>query len=83
MPNLAGLVYYVEANGVRTKNDLLTRDEILDMLKCGRSSLYVLMDEQGFPRPIKLATHTNRWLGTEVDVWLDRRAAARDVRDAA
>ena len=59
-----------------TENDLLTRDEVLAQLKCARSTLYVLMDSQGFPRPLKIAT-ANRWLRTEVDAWLDRQAAVR------
>ena len=58
------------------KNDLLTRDEVLALLKCSRSTLYVLMDSQGFPRPLKVST-ANRWLRTEVDAWLDRQAAIR------
>ena len=58
------------------KNDLLTRDEVLALLKCARSTLYVLMESHGFPRPLKVST-ANRWLRTEVDAWLDRQAAIR------
>ena len=58
------------------KNDLLTRDEVLALLKCARSTLYVAMASHEFPRPLKIAT-ANRWLRTEVDAWLDRQAAIR------
>ena len=61
------------------KNELLTCDEVLDLLKCARSTLYVLMETQGFPRPIKFGT-ANRWFKTEVDAWLDRQAAVRSHR---
>ena len=57
-------------------NDLLTRDEVLALLKCARSTLYVLMDSGDFPRPLKVAT-ANRWLRIEVDAWLERQAARR------
>ena len=58
------------------KNDLLTRDEVLALLKCARSTLYVLMESHGFPRPLKVST-ANWWLRTEVEAWLDRQAAIR------
>ena len=59
-----------------TDNDLLTRNDVLARLKCARSTLYVLMDSQGFPRPVKLGA-ANRWLRIEVDAWLERQAALR------
>ena len=58
------------------KNDLLTRDEVLALLKCARSTLYVLMESHGFPRPLKLST-ANRWVTTEVEAWLARQADER------
>ena len=57
-------------------NELMTLDEVLALLKCSRSTLYVLMDSHGFPRPIKVSS-ANRWLRTEVEAWLDRQAAIR------
>ena len=57
-------------------DDLLTRDEVLGQLKCARSTLYALMDSQGFPRPMKLGA-ANRWLRIEVAAWLERQAALR------
>ena len=58
------------------ENDLLTRDEVLALLKCARSTLYTLMETRRFPRPLKIAT-ANRWLRIEVDAWLDRQAQQR------
>ena len=58
------------------KYDLLTRDEVLALLKCSLSTLYVLMESHGFPRPLKVST-ANRWLRTEVEAWLDRQADER------
>ena len=58
------------------QNELLTLDEVLALLKCARSTLYVLMESHGFPRPIKVSS-ANRWLRAEVEAWLDRQAAIR------
>ena len=76
MPNLAGLLYCMGGQTLMTQSDLLRRDEVQARLKCARSTLYALMDEAGFPRPIKLGT-ANRWFKTEVDAWLDRQAEIR------
>ena len=42
------------------QNDLLTRDEVLDLLSIRRSALYQLMGSHGFPRPIKVLEQSNR-----------------------
>lgn len=57
---------------------LLKRDEVLALLKCTRATLYRVMDERGFPRPIKLV-RDNRWLESEVLAWIDHQAATRDA----
>lgn len=64
--------------GRRKLNDLITRDEVMDRLRCGRSKIYVLMDNDGFPRPIKIG-RDNRWIASEVDAWLERQAAKRET----
>ena len=65
------------------ESDLLTRDEVLALLKCVRSTLYVLMESQEFPRPIKLGV-ANRWFKTEVDAWLEQQPRAQiQVREPA
>ena len=57
-------------------HDLMTRDEVTDRVRCGRSTLYILMNRDGFPRPIKIG-RDNRWIASEVDAWLERQAARR------
>lgn len=46
-----------------------------------RSSIYKLMAEGKFPRPIKLSGPNGpvAWLENEVMAWIDDRAAARDA----
>ena len=89
MPNLAGLLYCrKEAKLTATQTaetpeaqTLLKRDEVLALLKCTRATLYRLMDERGFPRPIKLV-RDNRWFEVEVVGWIKHQAQSRDERDA-
>ena len=58
--------------------DLMTRDEVTGRVRCARSTLYVLMDRDGFPRPIKIG-RDNRWVASEVEAWLEGQAAKRRV----
>ena len=62
-----------------TTNDtteLLSREEVLAMLKCSRSTLYSLM-AAGFPKPFKLSRRVNRWRRCEIEDWLDKRPRAQ------
>ena len=56
--------------------DLLSREEVLEMLKCSRSTLYSLM-AAGFPKPFKLSRRVNRWRRCEIEEWLDQRPRAQ------
>lgn len=62
--------------------DLLTRNEVLALLKCSRSSLYVFMETRNFPRPLKLGA-SNRWIKAEVEAWVDDQASNRPAVHAA
>lgn len=55
---------------------LLTRDEVLRLLKVSRSSLYLLIAKGGFPQPVKLGPLSNRWVEREVQEWLRTRPRA-------
>ena len=54
----------------------------MNRLRCGRSKIYVLMDNEEFPRPIKIG-RDNRWIASEVEAWLARQAARRGNGRAA
>ena len=49
---------------------LLTLDEVMARLKMSRSSIYRLMAEFSFPRPVRIGGRTNRWREDEVTAWL-------------
>ena len=46
------------------------------MLKISRAGLYLLMERDGFPKPIKLGTH-NRWQLEVVEEWLETQQGPR------
>ena len=56
--------------------ELLTRDEVLAIVKCSKSQIYVLMGSDDFPRPIKVGS-ANRWIRSEVEAWLDAKVLNR------
>ena len=63
---------------ITQETDLLTRDELLGILKLSRSKLYKLMELHGFPKPIRIGGASNRWLRSEVEVWLRAQIQVRE-----
>ena len=72
----------IATDGTCAGLDLLTRDDVLRILKLSRASLYVIMHRDGFPRPVKVAS-TNRWYRHEVVAWLEGQASARETAGVA
>jgi prophage regulatory protein len=42
------------------------------------SSIYRLVSEGRFPKPVKLAAAASAWVDQEIDAWLAARVAERD-----
>jgi prophage regulatory protein len=47
------------------------------------SSMYYLIAEGRFPRPVKLSEHMAAWIEEEVDNWMDDKVAAREAAQKA
>ncbi len=45
-----------------------------------RSAIYRAMEEDGFPRPVKIGRRAVAWPVVEVEAWLDAKIAARGGR---
>lgn len=43
-----------------------------------KSSIYQMVREGAFPRPIKIGPRACAWLEDEVDAWIEDRIAQRD-----
>jgi prophage regulatory protein len=61
---------------------IMRRDEVCRRTGMPASTLYRAMEENGFPRPIKLSERAVGWLVNEVEAWLAARAAERDKAGA-
>lgn len=60
-----------------TEHDrLLTRQEVQDKCRIGRSSIYRLMRGGRFPEPIRVGMRAVRWKESEIDKYLSNRPRA-------
>ena len=51
--------------------------ELKEKLKVSRSTLYKLGKSGDFPVPVQLAPRTIGWLESEIDAWIEKKAAER------
>ena len=59
---------------VMTMNDmLLRRQEVERIVGLSRSSIYRLMQDEDFPRPVRVCRSAVRWKESDVKVWLESR----------
>ena len=56
--------------------ELLSLPEVMSVVKCSRATIYILMQRDSFPRPLKVGRN-NCWLAAEVEQWIERQATAR------
>lgn len=47
-----------------------------------KSSLYAMIAEGRFPRPIKIGPRASAWLQNEVDAWVNERISASRIGSA-
>ena len=55
---------------------LLTRKEVEEQCRIGRSAVYRWMREHHFPLPIKIGPRAVRWHASEIEAWLADRPRA-------
>ncbi len=60
---------------------LLTRQEVQNKCRIGRSSIYRLMRAGRFPEPIRVGLRAVRWLESEIDAYLANRPRAAGELD--
>lgn len=51
-------------------------NDLTSMLGLGRSTIYRMMGEGQFPRPIHLTRKTVGWRSSEITAWLEARPVA-------
>ena len=63
---------------VMTMHDrLLRRPQVEEITSISRSSIYRLMQDGEFPRPVKVGSAAVRWRASDITVWLESRPVAR------
>ena len=60
-------------------NRLLRIREVIAATGLRRSTLYSLIGEGRFPRPVRISERTTAWLESEVNDWVTERVAERDA----
>ena len=58
---------------------LVRLPEVIQRTSLSRSTIYEMMAERRFPRPVKLNLRSNGWIEDEIDAWLDSRIATREA----
>ncbi|MES2979773.1 MAG: AlpA family phage regulatory protein [Pseudomonadota bacterium] len=56
---------------IQLRDALLRKREVLRLAALSNSSLYALMGEGRFPRPVRIGTRSVRWLEREVQAFID------------
>ena len=55
---------------------LLRRREVEAITGMGRSSIYRLMQDGAFPRPVRIGPAAVRWRASDITRWLESRSIA-------
>lgn len=63
--------------------NLLRRDEVLDLLGISKSTLYRWIDDGRLPEPIRLGPNVPAWREGDLRDWLDSRPVGRGDQGAA
>ena len=61
---------------------LISCKEVCRRTSLSRASLYRLMAEDAFPKPVALHGARKAWIESEVDAWIASRIAARNAEAA-
>ena len=57
---------------------ILRRSQLEKQLGLTRSTIYKMMQDNAFPRPIKIGRRAVGWPENEVHDWLEKRVAERE-----
>ncbi|WP_083280375.1 helix-turn-helix transcriptional regulator [Pseudomonas citronellolis] len=62
---------------------ILRLNVAIDTTGLARSTIYKLIGEGGFPRPIPLVGRSVGWVESEVHEWIKSRVAQRELMDSS
>lgn len=58
---------------------LIRLPQVIERTTLSRSSIYEMMSNGTFPKPVKLSLRANGWIEAEIDAWLASRIEAREA----
>ena len=56
---------------------LLRRQEVERIVGLSRSSIYRLMQDEDFPRPVRVGRSAVRWRASDIKAWLETRPVTK------
>lgn len=65
------------SNTMYQERRLLRLRSVLEMTGLGRSSLYKMIKEQKFPRPVQIGARSVAWDSTAVATWMQERISGK------
>ena len=75
---------YNPMEAVMTTDKILVNcKQVQQLAGIGRSSIYKLMNDNQFPRPVKISSYGVRWYRAEVLAWIESRPRATGQLNAA
>ena len=61
---------------------LLTCKDVVAQTKLSRSTIYRLVGDGSFPKPVRIGPRAKRWLESDIRAWLEElRASSLDISD--
>jgi prophage regulatory protein len=69
--NQGGLNMNTAPDTPTTTDRLIRLKELLEIVPLGRSTVWKLVSEGRFPKPVKLSPRTTAWRESEVMDWMD------------
>jgi prophage regulatory protein len=61
---------------MQMKNRLIRRPEVLNLVGLSRATIYLMMAEGRFPKPVKVGLRAVAWREADIEAWLASREAA-------
>ena len=66
------------APALQQPDHLLSMAELVFSLSVSKGTIYTLIRDEGFPKPIKISKRRSVWRESEVKAWLDSRPRGGD-----
>lgn len=61
---------------------ILRMREVIQRIGLSRSTIYKLMENNEFPRPMKLGSQAIGWRDTDIEAWIENRPLSHPCRSA-